>query len=96
MNSIGDSLIIIEGHISNIIVKKYLFHCFVLSPPQSIIFERLKKRGYSEDKIRENMDAHILKECYYDALENYGKNNITEIFEIDAEKIKAHIKNSIL
>ena len=42
------------------------------------------------------MDAHILKECYYDALENYGKNNITEIFEIDIEKIKAHIKNSIL
>ena len=49
LNSIRDSLIIIEGHISNIIVKKYLFHCFVLSPPQSIIFERLKKRGYSED-----------------------------------------------
>jgi adenylate kinase len=95
LNSIRDPLIIIEGHISNIISKKYLSHCFVLSPPQSIIFERLKKRGYSKDKIRENMDAHILKECYYDALENYGKNNITEIFEIDTEKIKAHIKNSI-
>lgn len=96
LNSIQDSFIIIEGHISNIISKNYLFHCFILSPPQSIIFERLKKRGYSKDKIRENMDAHILKECYYDALENYGKNNITEIIEIDAEKIIEHIKNFIL
>ncbi len=35
-----------------------------------VLQKRLQKRGYSEEKIRENLDAEIFQICQYDAIEN--------------------------
>jgi len=78
----SDEIIIVEGHIADVIPKEFLLRCFVLNPSIETLRPRLVDRGYSEDKINENIEAHIMQECIYDALEYYGEEDV-EIIEED-------------
>jgi adenylate kinase len=82
----GDpELQIIEGHYADIVPQEFLIHCFILNPEIEILRPRLVQRGYSEDKINENIEAHIMQECYYDALEYYQSGQITILSGIHIE-----------
>jgi adenylate kinase len=66
-NKLGEDLII-DSHFSHYIPSKYVDKCIVLKC--SNIKElriRLHKRGYSEKKIRENVEAEIMETCFVDA-----------------------------
>lgn len=81
---------VFEGHFADVVPEEYLDSCLVLSPPIDILRPRLLARGYSEDKIMENIEAHIMKECYYDALEYYGPERVSEITILDEQKLLDH------
>jgi adenylate kinase len=55
--------IIIEGHFADIIPNKYIEKVIILRTHPDILKERLKKRGYKENKIKENIQAEILGNC---------------------------------
>ena len=69
-------LIIFEGHVSHLLdgADKVI----VLRVHPEILKTRLKARGYSEAKIRENLEAEALGVCSAEAFEKYD-----EIYEID-------------
>lgn len=70
--------LIIDGHLSHYIPSKYVEKCIITKCDISELKKRLKKRGYSKAKIRENLDAEILDVCLIEALEKKHKIKIID------------------
>ena len=73
--------VIIDSHLSHHLPKKYVDLCIVTKCDLKVLNERLKKREYHKDKIRENMDCEIFNVCLNEAKE--AKHNT---FVIDTTK----------
>lgn len=73
--------IIIDSHLSYCLSKKYVNLCIVTKCDLKELERRLKKKRYSKDKIRENLDAEIFDICLNEAKENNHK-----IFIVDTTK----------
>ena len=52
--------LIIEGHFSDIIPKRYIDYVIILRCHPDKLRQRLKERGYKENKILENLQSEIL------------------------------------
>jgi len=72
--------IVIEGHYAHDAVPRNVQPCiFVLRRDPSDLEENLKRRGYSERKITENVAAEILDVCLIGALKRFDYDHIDEI-----------------
>jgi len=65
--------VIIDSHLSHYLPKKYVDLCIVTKCDLKILKKRLKRKKYSESKIRENLDAEIFDICLNEAKENRHK-----------------------
>src|SRR3989344_2214670 len=61
--------LVIDGHLSHYLDKKYVKLCVITKCDIKLLKKRLEKRGYSKQKIRENLDAEIFDTCRVEALE---------------------------
>ena len=61
--------LVIDSHLSHYLPKEYVDKCIITTCGLRELEERLKKRGYSQEKIRENLDAEIFEVCKSEALE---------------------------
>lgn len=61
--------IIIDSHMSHFLPPKYVDLCIVTKCGIKKLRNRLKKRGYSKAKIKENVDAELFDVCYNEAKE---------------------------
>ncbi len=61
--------LIIDSHMSHEIPPKYVDKCIVTKCNLKILKERLEKRGYKENKVKENLEAEILDICFNEASE---------------------------
>jgi len=59
--------LVIDSHLSHYLPKKYVDKCYVTKCSLKDLEKRLKKRKYSKDKIRENLDAEIFDVCFEEA-----------------------------
>ena len=64
---------IVDFHTSAFFPERYFDLVFVLTCNSKVLYERLKKREYSEKKIENNMDCEIFGECKAEAEESYKK-----------------------
>ena len=69
--------IIFEGHLTDLIPKRFLLHCFVLEVKINDLRVRLRQREYSLKKIEENVLAELMKDCYIRSLNAFGKEKVT-------------------
>ena len=76
--------VIIEGHFSDIIPSNFIDSVIVLRCHPDELLRRLKKKGYNERKIIENIQSEILGNCV-----NYfiNKNINIPLLEIDTTNI---------
>lgn len=66
--------LVIDSHLSHYLPKEYVDKCIVMMcSNRSELKKRLKERGYSEEKIKENLEAEIMESCLQDAL-RFGHN----------------------
>jgi len=65
----GKSNIIIDSHLSHYLPKKYVDLCIVTTCDISALRERLKKRNYSVQKIKDNIEAEIFDTIVIEAKE---------------------------
>ena len=72
-----DELLIFEGHLSHLCdgADKVI----VLRVHPDVLMGRLEGRGYSESKIRENLEAEALGVCSAEAYEKYSD----KVYELD-------------
>ena len=65
--------IIIDSHLSHYLPEKYADLCIVTKCDLRKLSRRLKKKGYSPNKVRENLDAEIFDICLNEAKERGHK-----------------------
>ncbi len=68
---------IIEGHLSHLLPFKNAIVIVLRTHPE-VLRERLKSKGFSERKIRENLEAEALDVCLIESLEKHSR-----VYEID-------------
>jgi len=61
--------LLIESHLAHYLPSKYADLCLVTVTELKTLNHRLKERGYSKAKIRENLDAEIFRTCENEARE---------------------------
>jgi adenylate kinase len=61
--------IVIDSHLSHYLPSDYADLCIITKCSLPTLKKRLQKRGYSENKIRENLDAEIFDTCASEAME---------------------------
>ncbi|HLC73490.1 MAG TPA: adenylate kinase family protein [Candidatus Nanoarchaeia archaeon] len=81
--------LIIDSHLSHYLPNKLVGLCIVTKCDLKILADRLKKRKYNLNKIRENIDSEIFDICLNEAIENNHN-----IMIIDTSK-KINFKNII-
>lgn len=81
INSTKNSCIIIEGHLSHYFPQADLVVVFRTEP--TTLSERLRKRGWKETKIRENLEAEALDICTWEAHQIHQE----KVHEVETTKI---------
>lgn len=61
--------VVIDSHLSHYMKPEDVDVCVITKCDLKILQQRLVKRGYHDDKVRENLDAEILDICYNEAVE---------------------------
>ena len=62
--------LIIDSHLSHYLPSKLVDLCIVTKCDLKVLIKRLKKRKYSLNKIRENIDSEIFDICLNEAIED--------------------------
>lgn len=61
--------LVIDSHLSHYLPPKYVDLCIITKCDLKTLKKRLKKKGYSTEKIKENLDAEIFDVCLNEAKE---------------------------
>ncbi len=80
--------VVIDSHLSHYLPKKYVDICIVTKCKLKKLESRLKKRKYSKNKMRENLDSEIFDVCLTEAKENKHKIIIVDTTKaVDIKKL---------
>jgi len=72
--------VIVNGHLApDVAPKRMLRMAFVLRCSPDVLKTRMRRRGYGEEKIRENLTAEALDVCLLEAISAYGRGKVHEI-----------------
>jgi adenylate kinase len=77
--------IIVEGLLAHLLQKKLITHVVVLRTRPKVLERRLRVRGYSSEKMRENIEAEALDIILWEAVDMHG---IEKVYEIDTTRLR--------
>jgi adenylate kinase len=80
----NDGKVVASSHYAEIVNPKLVEKVIILRAHPDELRRRLGQRGWSTEKIQENLEAEILGVCSSNALARYGKERV---YEIDTTKI---------
>ena len=89
----GTPIHIVDGHMSHFLAKKHAKLCIVCRTDLKKLKRRLKKRGYSEEKIRNNLESEIFEVCKTEAMEK--RHDIFEIDTSDSRKVGKQLREAL-
>ena len=75
--------VVIEGHYVDLVPNDSVEIAVVLRTHPETLRERLRERGYSKEKVNENIEAEVLGVCQLDALDAFGEEKVYEIDTTD-------------
>jgi len=70
---------IIDWHACDLFPKSWIDLVVVVRCDSTLLYDRLKARGYSEKKLDENMDAEIMQVLLEEAREAYDEEIVVEL-----------------
>lgn len=87
---INEGGIILDFHTSDFIPEEWVNLVVLLRCDNTILYDRLKARGYSEKKIKENIECEIMEVTSEEVREFFPEN---KIIELRGDKIEDMSKN---
>lgn len=84
--------IILDFHSVNFIKRKWFDIVFCLNSETHVLFDRLEKRGYSQDKIKENVECEIFKVIRFEATEIFDEEQIIDLQSNNICEQRSNIK----
>jgi len=88
----GKSLVI-DSHLAHYVPKDDVDYCIVLKCDIKDLKERLEKRKYSAEKVKENVDSEIFDVCLNEALEFEHNVFIFDSSKLSVKEIVKKFKN---
>ncbi|KAF2719874.1 P-loop containing nucleoside triphosphate hydrolase protein [Polychaeton citri CBS 116435] len=90
-NDLEDGGQIIDWHSSEIFPVKMIDLVVVVRCDNTVLYDRLKKRGYGEKKIEGNLDCEIMEECLREAQEAYDEEMIVQLRSEKVEDVDENL-----
>ncbi|KAF2205806.1 P-loop containing nucleoside triphosphate hydrolase protein [Delitschia confertaspora ATCC 74209] len=92
---------ILDWHACDIFPERWIDLVIVLRCESSVLYDRLKQRGYEGQKLEENIDAEIMQVLLDEARESYDEEIVVElrsdgeVGEVDSnvERIQGWVEN---
>jgi len=78
--------VVVEGLLAHFLQPKYIAHVVVLRTKPRVLEKRLRKRGYSLKKTKDNVESEALSIILWEAVKIHG---VKKVHEIDTTKLKA-------
>lgn len=78
-NDLREGGAIVDWHCCDIFPERLIDLVVVLRTDNSILYDRLKKRDYKDNKIQENLDCEIMEVVVQDAREAYAPEIVIEL-----------------
>jgi adenylate kinase len=82
---------IVEYHGCDFFPERWFDAIFVLRTDNTLLFDRLQKRGYSNEKIYNNVQCEIFQTVLEEAQENYDENIVHELISNMPEDMETNI-----
>lgn len=73
------TMIVIDTHVTDSVPKERTRKVIVLRCDPRVLESRLRKKGWSRDKVRENVLAEMLDACYMIAVTYYGAKKVNQL-----------------
>ncbi|MDD1775751.1 MAG: adenylate kinase family protein [Candidatus Methanomethylicus sp.] len=89
----GATGFLIEGHFADLVPEMFVKKAIVLRTNPIVLQERLRQRGYSEEKIKENVEAELVDSCLISAIEAFGEERVVEA---DTTELEANTLVNVL
>lgn len=83
---------ILDFHSAYFVPEDWVKFVVLLRCDNTILFDRLKARGYSEKKIKENIECEIMEVTSDDVRENFPEDKIIEIRNEQIEDMDKNIE----
>ena len=92
LGSLSADVRIIETHTVTTLPKKLVDQVVVLTTRTDALFDRLQARGYSKDKIDENMECEIMRVVLEEAVERFGSKKVKELSSNTPEDLEDNVE----
>ncbi|KAF3925743.1 hypothetical protein ABW20_dc0100229 [Dactylellina cionopaga] len=83
---------IIDWHVCDIFPKSWIDLVVVLRTDNTVLFDRLKARSYSDKKIEENIDAEIMQVILDEARDAYDEEIVIELSSNENDDIESNVE----
>lgn len=77
--------VVVEGLLAHLLPKSSITHVVVLRTRPKVLEHRLRRRGYVQSKIRDNVESEALDIILWEAVEAHG---VGRVYEIDTTGLK--------
>ncbi|KAL9043112.1 MAG: hypothetical protein Q9180_000098 [Flavoplaca navasiana] len=81
---------LIDWHACDLFPESWIDLVIVLRSDSTVLYDRLKARNYSEQKLQENMDAEIMEVLLDEAREAFHKDLIIELQSSSSDDMEAN------
>jgi adenylate kinase len=86
---------VLDFHSSYFFPEEWIDLVVLLRCNNTVLYDRLKERGYTEKKIKENIECEILEVTADDVYENYDKNKVIQLSNERVEDMQNNIEEVI-
>jgi len=96
-----ETVTVIDTHVADVVPPEYVVKAIVLRCHPAILEARLRQKGWSPSKVRENVLAEILDSCYMIASGYYGLKKAVQVdtsrnsISNTAKECVAHLKKQL-
>ncbi|KAH3686705.1 hypothetical protein WICPIJ_002349 [Wickerhamomyces pijperi] len=87
--------ILIDWHANDLFPERLIDLVVVLKTDNGVLYERLEKRGYAQNKIDENIDCEIMGIVLNEAREGYAEEIVVELDSNSVEDIESNVERVI-
>ena len=92
--------VVVDHHSCGLFPERWFDLVVVLRASNTALFDRLTARGYSERKVRENVECEIMQVVLDEAVESYKKEVLLELtsesvddMEENVEKVEERLRS---
>ena len=82
---------VVDYHSCDMFPKSWFRLVFVLRTDNTVLYDRLEKRGYNEVKMKNNIECEIFQELLEEAREHFGIDKVIELFSNEVDDIENNL-----